>query len=105
MIYKTLTCFGFTATCFAAVLALPLAGTAMAAASSGWSERANVIQSQRYDRLLETNRAFRHARMRKECGPIGDPQLQESCLASFIQDEPFVGSSRPPRHYHSDYGR
>ena len=73
--------------------------------SGGWSARRNVIQSRHYDRLLETNRGFRHARMRKECGPIGDPQLRADCFASFGQDEPFVGSSTPRHHYRSDYGR
>src|SRR6516225_4586870 len=44
--------------------------------------RQNVIESRQYDRELETNRAFRQARMRKECGPISDPELRQSCLAS-----------------------
>jgi hypothetical protein len=35
--------------------------------------------------------------MRRECGPISDPQLRSSCLASFNQYEPYVGSSMPPR--------
>jgi hypothetical protein len=68
-----------------------------------WSARWNNILSARYDRLLQTNMGFRHARMRKECGPIGDPQLREQCLASFQQYEPVMyGSSEPPwryRHY------
>jgi hypothetical protein len=65
-----------------------------------WSARRNVIESARYDRLLQTNIGFRHARMRKECGPIGDRQLRSQCFASFQQYEPvMVGSSIPPRHY------
>jgi hypothetical protein len=51
--------------------------------SASWSAQQNVIDSKRYDRLLETNRAFRQARMRKECGSITDPELHASCLASF----------------------
>jgi hypothetical protein len=71
-----------------------------------WSARKNVIESQRYDRLLETNRRFRLARERKECGPITDPELHQQCLASFRQDEPYVGSSTPRhRTYHSSSGR
>jgi hypothetical protein len=63
-----------------------------------WSARRNVIESRHYDRLLESNLAFRHARMRRECGPIGDPQLHAQCLASFQQYEPVMtGSSLPPR--------
>ena len=47
--------------------------------------RRNVAESHEYDRAVETNRAFRQARMRKECGPISDPELHQSCLASFNQ--------------------
>jgi hypothetical protein len=59
--------------------------------SPNWSARQNVIDSQRYDRLVATNRAFREARMRQECGPITDPQLHQSCIASFNEDEPGTG--------------
>jgi hypothetical protein len=61
--------------------------------SSSRSARQNLAQSQHYDRTVETNRGFRQARMRKECGPITDQQLRQSCLASFNQDEPTKGSS------------
>lgn len=70
-----------------------------------WSAQQNVVESQRYETLLETNRAFREARMREECGPITDPQLRQSCIASFKQDEPYMGSSTSQRHPRSDYGR
>jgi hypothetical protein len=67
----------------------------------GWSARRNNIQSAQYERLLQTNPGFRQARMRKECGPIGDPQLRDQCLASFQQYEPVMtGSSAPPRQRH-----
>ena len=67
--------------------------------------RQNVIESRQYDRELETNRAFRQARMRKECGPISDPELRQSCLASFNHDEPSVGSSGSSRARRSGSGR
>ena len=67
--------------------------------------RQNVIESRQYDRALETNRAFRQARMRKECGPISDPELRQSCLASFNQNEPSVGSSSTSRAPRSGSGR
>jgi len=73
--------------------------------SASWSAQQNVIDSKRYDRLLETNLAFRQAQMRRECGPITDPELRQSCLASFNQAEPNVGSSAAPRHYRSNSGR
>ena len=70
-----------------------------------WSARRNNIESARYDRLLQTSPGFRQARMRKECGPIGDPQLHQQCLASFQQYEPVMyGSSAPPRHYRHHRG-
>jgi hypothetical protein len=73
--------------------------------------RQNVVQSERYDRLLESSRGFRQARMRRECGPITDQQLHQQCLDSFAQDEPVgassaaTGSSTSPRHDRSNYGR
>ena len=51
--------------------------------SGSWDARQNVIDSKRYEKLLATNPAFRRERMRIECGPITDPQLHQSCLASF----------------------
>ena len=69
------------------------------------SARRNVIESRQYDRELETNRAFRQARMRKECDPISDPELRQSCLASFHQDEPSAGSSSSSRAHRSGSGR
>ncbi|MGE5271936.1 MAG: hypothetical protein ACM3JG_19940 [Thiohalocapsa sp.] len=74
-----------------------------------WSARLNNIESARYDRLLETSPGFRMARMRKECGPISDPQLHSQCMASFQQYEPtMVGSSMAPRshwRHHRHYTR
>ena len=64
-----------------------------------WNARRNVIESRHYDRLLQISPGFRHARMRRECGPISDPQLRSSCLASFNQYEPMVGSTVAPRRY------
>ena len=64
-----------------------------------WNARRNVIESRHYDRLLEISPGFRHARMRRECGPISDRQLRADCLASFNQYEPMVGSSTLPRRY------
>jgi hypothetical protein len=63
--------------------------------SPSWSARQNVIESGNYDRLLETNPAFRQARIQKECGPISDPQLHARCVASFNRDEPYAASPAP----------
>jgi hypothetical protein len=78
-----------------------------------WSARQNVEGSDHYTWLLEHNRAFREARMRRECGPITDPQLHQNCLESFAQYSPWAGSassssygsSMSPRHYRSNSGR
>ena len=71
--------------------------------SGNWSAQRNVIESQHYERLLQTSPGFRAQRMRKECGPVTDPQLHAQCMASFGQSEPFVGSSVPPRHLRHRY--
>ena len=69
-----------------------------------WSARRNNMESAHYDRLLQTSPGFRHARMRKECGPINDPQLHAQCMSSFGEFEPMVGSSIPPRRLHHRSG-
>jgi hypothetical protein len=77
--------------------------------SSSWSAQRNVAESAHYDRLLETNPGFRQARIRKECGPITDPQLRQQCLDSFAQYEPSpatnYGTSAPRGSFRSSYGR
>jgi hypothetical protein len=57
---------------------------------SKWRETPaqNVRNSQTYDYLVSTNGSFRSYRMRKECGPIRDPDLQNNCLVSFSAYEP-----------------
>ncbi len=74
--------------------------------SGNWSARANVIQSRRYQRLVDTNGAFRAARMRKECGPITDAQLHAQCAASFNQggSNTMSGSSTAPSNYGNGSG-
>jgi len=53
--------------------------------SPSWSPQRNVAESEQYDRLLKDNSAFRQARMRKEFGPINDPQLHQQCIDSFAR--------------------
>jgi hypothetical protein len=48
----------------------------------------NVWKGERYDHLVATNVTFRASRMKKECGPIKDPELRESCVSSFSAYEP-----------------
>ena len=104
---KSVLCLVFAASC---LLTMPLAPAKAADElitngpqvdrgdrSSNWSAARNIRESERYERLLRTNPRFRQARMRKECGPITDAQLRQSCLASFHQDEPSKGSSNSHR--------
>ena len=44
---------------------------------------ANVRQSEQYEQMLRSNPGFRAKRMQLECGTITDPQLRDSCVASF----------------------
>jgi predicted TIM-barrel enzyme len=119
MIIKTAMSLALSAACLATMATTPTAHAEAARrsvvvkhppivnsgdASASWSAQQNVIESKQYERLLETNRAFRQARMRKECGPISDPELRNSCLASFNHAEPYAGASTAPRHYRSNAG-
>jgi hypothetical protein len=74
--------------------------------SAKWSATRNVRESQRYDRLVATSTGFRHARERKECGPITDAELHSQCLASFGTgtESHMYGSSRPPRPIRNSSG-
>ena len=45
--------------------------------------KANVRASKDYNAVMRSNSGFRQKRMQLECGPITDPQLHESCMASF----------------------
>jgi hypothetical protein len=113
LILKTSISLAFAAACLTAVATMP------AHAATG-SARQNVIQSEHYTRMLETNRGFRQARMRKECGPITDPQLHQQCLASFQEYSPmhhwkvassehharqYIGSSANLRQTQSQSGK
>jgi hypothetical protein len=71
-----------------------------------WSAARNVRESQWYDHLVATNQAFRHARERKECGPITDPGLHSQCMASFDNgaEAHMYGSSRPPHPIRNSSG-
>ncbi len=50
---------------------------------TGRSASENVRDSWRYESLVHANPNFRAVRERKECGPIGDPQMYAECVASF----------------------
>jgi hypothetical protein len=112
MIIKTATRLAFAVACVTSIVAMPAAKAQMTGYPGGtevvtngpqgstppnWSPQQNVMQSRQYDQLLETNRAFRQSRIQKECGPVTDPQLHASCVASFGRDEPLAGSAASRR--------
>jgi hypothetical protein len=85
-----------------------------AADASTWSPFQNIRESERYDRLVATDPAFRRLRMRIECGPITDPVLYQQCIESFRREvqawhdgqlQAFYGSSLAPQNYTSSSGR
>jgi hypothetical protein len=51
--------------------------------SGSLSTLQNVRDSQQYEAVVHSNRGYRAGRVKKECGPINDPQLHASCVASF----------------------
>jgi hypothetical protein len=109
MTLRSTTSLAFVAVCLTSLGAVPAADAQYAGRipvtngpqtnpgdfSPSWSARQNMIESRNYDRLLETNPAFRQTRIQKECGPISDPQLHARCVASFNPDEPDAGSPAP----------
>ena len=68
----------------ATALALALSGGALAQQTPpDPGAAANVRQSQTYEQVLHGNPSFRAKRMQQECGPVTDPELHASCVASF----------------------
>ena len=69
-----------------------LAAAALAASTAAWAQstpprepsaQENVRASEQYERALCGNAAFREKRIKQECGSIDDPQMHQSCVASF----------------------
>jgi hypothetical protein len=100
--YKLMTGLVFSAAFLTAIATMPNARAAMSTSgaevmpngaqvnpnhrrSGPRSAQQNVLDSQRYDALVHSNGSFRASRVKKECGPINDPQLHASCVASFSQ--------------------
>ena len=68
----------------AALLAVTIGfSSALAQTPPDQSAAANVRQSEQYEQVLRSNPSFRAKRMQLECGTITDPQLRDSCVASF----------------------
>jgi hypothetical protein len=106
MIIKTVTSLAVVAGC-ALALALPAAQAQMVDTQvltttprvnpgdrADWLAARNNAESRQYMRQLQTNWNFRQARLQRECGPITDMQLHQSCIASFDAYTPFTGDTR-----------
>jgi hypothetical protein len=50
-----------------------------------WSAKQNVVDSDRYEKLVHSSPAFRAARIKKECGSINESDLYQQCVQSFNQ--------------------
>ena len=73
----------FAAPLLGSLLAVASVVAAHAASPGNESAEQNVRESQQYEQLLCSNPSFRARRVAQECGPITDPQLHQSCEASF----------------------
>jgi hypothetical protein len=97
--HKMMTSLVFSAAFLTAIAAIPIARAETNAngaevvtngpqanpgdSSGTWSKQQNVRDSQRYEAVVHSNSGYRASRVKKECGPINDPQLHASCVASF----------------------
>jgi hypothetical protein len=82
--------------CLATAASIAAAATASAQAPASESAEQNVRASQQYERALCTNPAFRAKRIAQECDPVSDPQLHQSCVASFQCGGQRRGSQKAP---------
>ena len=82
--------------CLAAAALIATAGAASAQSRANESADQNVRASQQYENLLCTNPGFRAKRIAQECGPVSDPQLHQSCVASFECGAARPGSQQAP---------
>ncbi len=82
--------------CLAAAGLIAAAAPSSAQAPANQSADQNVRASQQYEQALCTNPAFRAKRIAQECGPITDPQLHQSCVASLQCGVTHRRSNRAP---------
>ena len=97
--YKIMTSLAFSAALLTMIATMPAARAQMSTSgavvvtngpqinpgdrSGSRSAQQNVRDSERYEAVVHANGSFRANRVQKECGPINDPQLHASCVASF----------------------
>jgi hypothetical protein len=99
--YKLMTRLALSATLLTVIATMPIARAEMNAngaevvtngpqadagdSSGSWSAQQNVRGSKRYEAVVHSNGSYQATRVKKECGPIDDPQLHASCVASFSE--------------------
>ena len=108
MLIKTWMNLAFAAACLTSIAALSGAPARAATAdgqsayvAQSWSPLQNIRESERYDRLVATDPAFRRLRMRVECGPITDPVLHQRCIASFQHEVQAWYDGQLPAYYNT----
>jgi len=82
--------------CLAAAALIAVAGTASAQSRPNESAEQNVRASRQYESLVCSNPAFRAKRIAQECGSVTDPELHQSCVASFDCGTARRGSQQAP---------
>ena len=82
--------------CLAAAGLIAASGSAWAQSRGHESAEQNVHESRQYEQLLCTNPGFRAKRIAQECGPLTDPQLHQSCVASLQCGATHHRSNRAP---------
>jgi hypothetical protein len=69
--------------CLAAAALIAGGGAALAQSRPDESAEQNVRSSQQYESLVCSNPGFRAKRIAQECESVSDPELHQSCVASF----------------------
>jgi hypothetical protein len=82
--------------CLAAAALIAASGTALAQSRPSETADQNVRASRQYESLVCANPAFRAKRIAQECGPVSDPELHQSCVASFDCGTARRGSQQAP---------
>ena len=82
--------------CLAVAGLIAAVATASAQSPANQSAEQNVRASRQYESLVCSNPAFRAKRIAQECGSVSDPELHQSCVASFDCGAARRGSQQAP---------
>jgi len=73
----------FASIVFAGALIAAVTGASAQQRMGNESPEQNVRESQQYDQLTCSNKAFRAKRIAQECGPLQGSEFFDNCVASF----------------------